>query len=218
MWWRSVACGAVGVTYAPCQVDDPVAALDPNVTCSVSDSRASFTVFARSDESVGGVPMADKFGRARELLLAGEQYAVEAALWAAMIADVATTVTAGATLVDAVALAEVSITAAYGGTPVLHMDRQAATRAHDVLHAEGARLKTLLGSSVVAGGGYGRWNSVTGVGLIIATGALVAQRSEMFDLGQTINRDTNSVDAVVERSYSIGWDCSAIKIQYDLIA
>lgn len=211
VWWNTSACQPVGITYGQCNVDSSLPpVLDSNVECSWSPSAPSFTVYARSTRSVGGGSLEEKFAQARDVLAAGEQFAVEELLWAALMA--ATTVGAGtaATSVEAVALAELAISAVYGGTPVLHMDRRTATLGESVLHTEGARLKSLLGSSVVAGGGYGPVGAAKPA--VIATGGIQIFRSEMFDLGQHIDQATNEISAVVERTYVVGWDCTATRI------
>ena len=67
VWWTSEACAAAGVTYSPCNVDvpDPINALAPNVVCGVNESSVSFTVYAYSDQSVGGRDLAEQFARER---------------------------------------------------------------------------------------------------------------------------------------------------------
>lgn len=217
VWWRSAACNVVGVTYMPCQVDDPVPPKAANVVCGI-ESTPSFTVYARSDESMGGQPVDQKFAAARELLLAGEQYAAEHALWTLLDSAIGAGVSAatGATITEAIAMAEGIINANYGGTGVLHMSRYTATMAGtETLRIDGARLRTLLGSNVIAGAGYPPAPDSPGSedeAEIIVTGALVIMRSEVFDLGTSYNRDTNQIDAVVERTYAIGWDCTAARI------
>ena len=214
IWWRSFACNLVGVTYGPCSVDDEVPEKDPNVECGIGGAVA-FTVYARSDESVGGGSLAEKFQAARDTLIAGEQFAVEQTVWAALLAEVTVADgTAGAqNYAEAVAMAEALIADNYGGSPVLHMSRFAAPMAHDVIQRDGTRLATLLGSQVVAGGGYGTSPTTAGAAqTIFATGALQVVRGEIFDLGQHLDRDTNSISAVVERTYVVGWDCTAVRV------
>lgn len=213
-WWRSLACNQVGVTFGVCQVDDEVPEKNVNVLCGIVTGFA-LTVYARSDESMGGGPLDEKFAAARALLLAGEQYAVEQALWQKMLDATPTEDATAASVVEGVAMAEALIADNYGGSPVLHVSRYTATMAGvDVLRVDGTRLRTFLGSAVVAGGGYEPSPTEPGPALsIISTGALVIVRSEVFDLGQSYNTDTNQIDAVVERSYVIGWDCSVVRVE-----
>lgn len=215
VWWRSQACNIVGVTYMPCQVDDPVPEKAPNVKCGIMET-PSFTVFARSDESMGGAPVDTKFTAARDFLAAGEQYAVETAVWAMLDDAAPASAATGGSIQEAIAMAEQIINANYGGTGVLHMSRYTATMAgFDVLRVDGARLRTLLGTPVVAGAGYlpapDSANSEHDA-VIFVTGALVVMRSEAFDLGTTYNLATNQIDAVVERTYVVGWDCTAAQV------
>jgi hypothetical protein len=115
--------------------------------------------------------------------------------------------------VEGVAMAEALIADAYGGTPVLHMSRYTATKANEALRIDGGRLRTLLGSDVVAGGGYEPSPTTAGAtSIIFATGALNVVRSEIFDVGNAIDPLTNDISAVVERTYSVGWDCTAIRV------
>lgn len=216
VWWRSVACGQAGVTYGPCTVDapEPVDPLDPNVVCGITNGRA-FSVYAYSDESVGGAPLEQKYAAANAALLAGEQYAVEQTLWAQLLAATAETGVAGS-YNEAVAMAEGLIADNYGGSPVLHMSRYTATMAHDVIVRNGSRLTSLLDSPVVAGGGYGPSPAVTGEPVtVIATGAVVVLRGEPVLVGRHVDRATNSISAVVARPYVIGWDCAVVRVTHD---
>lgn len=217
VWWRSTACNLVGVTYNPCNVETPVPEKPVNVVCGITEGSA-FTVFARSDESTGGGSLADKYSAARSVLLAGEQYAAETALWDLIdLASSATVPVVGVSdaerVVTAIATAEAEAAQLYSGTPVLHMNRYWATKAVAAYAArvEGGRLVSALGSRIVAGGGY---NVAAYATLkVLATGALNVLRSEVFDLGQHVDRAVNSVSAVVERMYVIGWDCFAITVE-----
>ncbi len=202
VWWTSKGVGAVGTTYSPCDVDapDPIDALDPNVACTVKTSSAVFTLYAYNDDSVGGGDLEEKYARAADLLVAGEQFGIEAALWAAFGDASAVDAGTGADVVEAVARLEQNATEAFGGTPVLHMSRYNATMGHDVVSPAGTRLRSLLGSDVVAGGGY------TDDDVVYATGPLVITRGPIMNLGQHIDRATDQISAVVERTYSIGWD------------
>lgn len=212
IWWRSSACNLAGVTYAPCSVEDPVPAKGPNVECGIVGGPA-FTVYARSDESMGGAPVAQKFAAARDLLLAGEQYAVEQTLWGLLLAATPAADGTAGSVDEAIAMAEGLISDNYGGSPVLHMSRYTATMAYLVLHPEGERLVSVLRSQVVAGGGYGPSPVTSGPALsIIASGGLVVVRGTVEDLGEYYDTATNQISAVVERTYAIGWDCTAVRV------
>lgn len=214
VWWRSVGCGEVGVTYDTCTVDSEVAAKDANVVCEVNFATV-FTVFARSAESMGGGTAQEKFDAARSQLLAGEQWAVERVLWEQLVAGT-TPLTAGS-FAEAVAMAEQHIAWNYGGQPIMHMSRFTATMASDVLAREAGRLVTTVGSPVVAGGGYGDdppSEAAGQGGMVIASGPLVIYRSEVLDVGRTYDQSVNSIDALVERNYVVGWDCAAVAVEY----
>ena len=214
IWWRSQACNLVGVTFNPCQVDDDVPAKDVNVECSIVTA-PSFTVYARSADSLAGASIADKFANARTALLAGEQFAAETALWEMLLAATSSPDGTAADVQEAIAMAEAQIAAVYGGTGVIHLSRYSAIMAGtNVLSPSGTRLTTLLGSHVIAGGGYDEAPAESGaVVSVIATGGVNLVRGEVFDLGQHFDTDTNSISAVVERSYAIGWDCAAVRIE-----
>lgn len=215
VWWRSIAGQQVGITYGPCDVDapSPVDPLSVNVSCSIGEASA-FTVYAHSDESVAGDALPAKFARARAILQAGEQYAVETALWYLLMADTAAADGTTTSVVEALAMAEGLIARAYAGPATMHASRYTATMlGHDVLRADGTRLRTVLGATVIAGGGYDPAPTTTDPALsIIATGAPLIMRGELNDLGQTIDRATNSISAVVERTYVVGWDGPAVRV------
>lgn len=214
VWWRGVACGEVGLTTGTCTIDSPVEPKDYNVVCSTSFG-TSFTVYARSNESLGGSPTDEKFEAARQQLLAGEQWAVERFLWDELVASITPVTGNAGSFQEGVAMAEQLIAWNYGGAALLHLSRYSAIMAQDALVREGGRLLSLLGTPVVAGGGYGdNPPAVTPgqSGLVIATGPLVIFRSEIIENGRTYDQAVNSVDALVERTYVIGWDCAAIAV------
>lgn len=213
VWWQSVGCNRVGVTYMPCNVEDELPEKVANVSCIVNTA-PSFTVYSRSDESVGGSPLADKFQRARDVLLAGEQFGAERALWGLLLDATAAPDDTPTTIAEGLALVEQRLAMAYGGTGVIHVSRYTATylAAMSMIETGGARLRTKLGTPVVAGGGYSD-EDLTDPVSIIGTGALVVIRGEVFNLGEVVDRFTNSIEAVVERSYVAGWDCTAIRAE-----
>lgn len=213
VWWQSTGCNSLGVTYGPCNVEDDVPEKAVNVECGISTG-AGFTVFAHSDESIGGSPVAEKFERARALVLSGEQFAVERTVWDLMLAATAVPDESPASLLEALALMEQHIAMLYGGTGVIHVSRYAATllAADSLIRQTGARLTTQLGTPVVAGGGYTD-DDLTAPVSVIATGALVVIRGELNNLGEHYDRAVNSISAVVERNYVVGWDCTVIRAE-----
>ena len=215
-WFRSAACNAADTTLAPCTTDAIAAGIDAGdllervTNCSVRTAYA-FTVFAATDASTGGATLAELTASARALLLAGEQFAVESHVWGLLVDEYEFTVV-GADPVQVIARAEAAIAALYGGSPVLHMSRATATRSHEVVQRDGNRLASLLGSTVIAGGGYGTDGDDTRV---IATGGLVIVRGEPYDFAQVVDRKTNTVAQTVCRDYLIGWDCTTVLSDID---
>lgn len=213
VWWRTVACGQpVGVTEGTCTVDSPPAPLTVNVTPCVITEAAAFTVYARSDAGLGGDggDVDVKRARARDILIAGEQFAVEKQLWTLLLAATPSEVVV-ADVADAVAQLEHLAVGAYAGQLTLHMSRYSATRAKQagVIERSGDRLTTVLDSQVVAGGGYARADG--GDISVIATGQPVVIRGDIVDVGMHVDVLHNVIDAVVERTYVVGWDCTAVR-------
>jgi hypothetical protein len=178
----------------------------------------AFTVFARSDQSMGDGSGDDRRARARERLLSGEQYAVEKGLWTMLTAATPTAVADADSIPEAIAVAEAQITSRFGGTAVMHLTRYAAQKADYGLRIEGNRsLKTFLGADVVAGGGYGTppagANATPSIQDVIATGRMVVMSGNVVDLGDVYDYDTNTHNAVVERTYVVGWDCAAVRVR-----
>lgn len=215
VWWIVNGCNDVGITYGVCNVDSVVPALTPNVTCDIATAQ-SFTVFARSDQSLGGAPVAQRQQRARDVLQAGEQHAVEQMLWQMLLAATPSPATpAAATHTEAIARVEGLIRDSYGGTPVLHMSPFTATMiGWDALRVDGGNLLSFLGSRVVAGSGYDVANpgAATPVS-VIGSGNVVVLRGDIMDVGDSYNRDTNQHDALVERTYVVGWDCTVVRVE-----
>lgn len=213
-WWRALGCNVVGVTYNVCTVDDVVPALSNNVTCDIAVAQA-FTVYAKSGLSAGGMPVEQRRAQAREALINGEQHAVELMLWSLLDAATPTPDATAASHREAIARAEGLVRDVYGGTPVMHMSPFTATMiGWDALRVEGSNLVSFLGSRVVAGSGYdladpGPTDAVS----VVATGGLVVMRGEVNNVGDAFDRQTNRIDALVERTYLVGWDCTAVRVE-----
>jgi hypothetical protein len=214
VWWQVNGCNDVGITYGVCNVDSVVPALDPNVTCDIATAQP-FTVYARSDLSMGGMPLAQRQQRARDVLQGGEQHAVEQMLWQMFLAATPTPDDTATSQQEAIARVEGLVRDSYGGTPVLHLSPFTATMiSGTAFRVEGGVLQTFLGSRVVAGSGYdvaspGPTDAVS----VVGTGNIVVVRGDIFDVGQVINRETNQVDSLVERTYVVGWDCTAVRVE-----
>lgn len=216
VWWQARGCNDVGLTHNRCTVDVDVPALTPNVECSIITA-PSFTVYAYSDESVGGRPVAEKRARARDILTTGEQWKAESALWTQLLAATTSEAATAATIGEAIAMAEGLIANVYGGTGTIHLSRYSATMAGlegGAFRVDGLKLRTLLGTQVVAGGGYDTAPDETGTELsVVVTGDVKVIRGEVVDLTDSAyNERTNELSALVFRSYVIGWDCTALRV------
>lgn len=214
VWWLNHGCGPAGITYNQCTVDSVPAALPANVPCGY-DTAAPFTVFARSNASLGGMPLEMRDQQARDLLIAGEQHEVEEALWALLLAETGVAAATAANLHEAVAMADALVPQVYGGTPVLHLSRYAASMAvaQYALRIDGRRLVSPLGSDVIAGAGYGTPPTATGPALdVIGTGPVVLVRGDVQVFNEARNPVTNQLDTLVYRNYVVGWDCTAVRV------
>lgn len=104
----------------------------------------------------------------------------------------------------------------YGGQFVLHMDRATAVSLSLHLHAEGGVLRTITGTPVVVGSGYGNWVGGTyPYSEVYATGPVVIYRSEIDTSADAVNIGQNRTSIIAQRDYVVGWDC---KVQGFLIS
>jgi hypothetical protein len=130
----------------------------------------------------------------------------------------ATVVTGGAVdIVEAMGNLEGALADCYGGVGIIHVPRKALAHlvAHNQVVRDGQRLRTMGGTWIAAGAGY------PGTGpdgtepsgsqeWFYATGQVAYRRGEVTfssSYPEAINRGTNSVVLVAERTYVIGWDC-----------
>jgi hypothetical protein len=111
-----------------------------------------------------------------------------------------------------VARLEQELAEVYGSLGVIHMSREITTRLakEGDLVRQGARLFTPLGTPIVAGTGYASDR-------IVATGALLGYRGEVFTSsnrpGDLLDRNTNDLYAVAERTYLVGFDeCAVLEV------
>lgn len=215
--WVSQACADAKLTTGPC-IDSGVDPLTPDDYCNVAKFEP-FTVYAYNNDSVVGFTLREAEQNAIARLTNGEQEAAEQQLW-----DVATAAIGGG-VVDLTAYplwyglgyVEQILAETYGGQGVIHMNRLAATMFADQLHIEGGRLFTLLGTPVVAGGGYEKIaNSAPTEALIYGTGPLVMYRGEIDTRQSAIDKAVNQQSIVAQRDYVIGWDCVAIGAEVSL--
>lgn len=215
--WMSQACGDARLTTGPC-IDAEVNPLTPDDYCSVSQYDP-FTVYAYNNDDVPGFSMDEDVANAVARLTNGEQEAAEEHLW-----GLATTAI-GANIVDltsyplwyGLGYVEQALAEAYGGQGVIHMNRLAATMLADQLRVEGGRLFTLLGTPVVAGGGYEKIGVTAPTeGLIYGTGPLVMYRGDVDTRQSALDKATNQASIIAQRDYVVGWDCVAVGAEVSL--
>lgn len=125
-----------------------------------------------------------------------------------------TALPAAASLKLAVATLEQTIATEYGSQGILHMSRTTATLALEkgLVEASNNRLRTKLGTPVVAGSGY----AFTG---IFATPAMFGYRSEIISSsnrqGDLLDRNNNDLYGIAERNYLIAVDtCGMWSIEF----
>lgn len=174
-----------------------------------------FTVYGHHNCSpVGTDPIAAQ-GLASVHLIAREEARVEQALWTGDLGNVPNFAGANGYAAPssvgtfapwrAVSALEQAIAETYGAQGTLHMDRELASRLakEGSIEARGGRLFTALGTPIVAGTGYGS-------GRIVATSPLLGYRSEVFTSsdrpGDLLDRATNDLYAIAERTYLLGID------------
>ncbi len=220
-WEQTLAAQAQGTSF---DCDTPAAALGlDEQECSVGEASA-FTVYGyfrgNPVESSGEVAQA----KAIDHLTIREQARVEQALWTGdlgnepSLRDSATP--AGSTalaLITGLAALEEAIADDYGSLGVIHMTRATALWAFKdrLVESRNGRLFTALGTPVVAGAGYDGSGptgaaAAAGKAWAYATGPVFAYRSEVFSptatFGDILDRSTNTLLAVAERTYVVGFD------------
>lgn len=194
-----------------------------------------FAVFAAEDCHPIGRDSDAARTQLRSRLLAGEQTAVERAIWTgeigngpglALEADVLVNGQARE-LTDAIGLLEQWITATTGQGGVLHAPRWLAPRLALVNQANpsGARMTTPLGTVWALGAGY-PGTGPAGVAVdddalwLYATGPVTVRRSpviEPADWGSgAFNTRTNKPFLLAERIYLVDWPCTAAAVRTTL--
>lgn len=202
---------------------------------SADDPTASaFTVYGHFRCTPVGWTPATAQERAVSHLLMREEARVEQALWTGDLDNLptlrgSTVVGTGTTdVVAGLGLLENFLGAEIGVQGVIHMTRASAVAlfARGALISVGGRLTTALGTPVVAGAGYDGSSpagvaAAAGTQWMYVTPALFGYRSEIFDSsnvsGDLFDRATNTLYAVAERSYLLGFDpCGKAAVLVDL--
>lgn len=148
--------------------------------------------------SVFGLKPEEKTKRVNDATLVRSQHVVETALWAQFVAA---TPSAGPAGLDDLDDVEGAIGCGAGTGGVIHMSRVTATRLieRNLVIPDGDSLRTVLGTPVVAGSGYGVTNTVFATGpLTVHLGPIV--QYEGFDV------KVNDLVVKAERPAVVVWD------------
>lgn len=121
-------------------------------------------------------------------------------------------------IVEGIGRLEAAIADCYGGQAVLHVPLELGTQMFQwgVVKPDGAVLKTQTGNLVVLGAGYPGLSpdgAVTpGALWVYATGPVFAYRTapESFTFREMLNRETNTLESIVERTYVLGFSCCCL--------
>lgn len=187
--------------------------LSPSQVDGTEDAYA-FTVYGHFSCSPIGWTWDSAQERATTNLLTMEEARVEQALWTGDLENrpnfagangyaAADDIGSFSDVTKAIGAAESWLARNYGSQGVIHLSRVvAAGSAMGVLESAGGRLRTKLGTPVVAGTGYGD-------DAVVATPAMFGYRSEVFESGgaqANFDRLNNQMLAIAERTYLIGFD------------
>lgn len=213
--WDSAACrGLPRTSRNPCITGAGILNFTPEMhACNLVTAEA-LTVFAYSLDNVLGGDLDQRKASARERLLAGEEAAVGRYLQTLLAAAVPAPVAVGTfvgieRLKAALGYVEEQLRLNYLGQGVIHVDPAAATMLG--LTVQNGRLVTPLGTPVAvelrptADG-----TAPTGT-VIYGTGAVVVYREANPQyINDVMNRDINEYDTIAQRTYVVGWDCTAV--------
>jgi hypothetical protein len=128
-------------------------------------------------------------------------------------------------IVEAFGQVEKALADCLNGAGVIHVPAElgAAVANAGLAKPEGRRLKTLNGNLVAVGNGYPGTSPAgaapaAGTAWIYGTGPVFAYRSrvEIPSLPSIINRASNSVEALAERTYVLGFDCCLVAALVDV--
>jgi hypothetical protein len=118
---------------------------------------------------------------------------------------------------EALGLLEQALADCYRAQGVIHapLVALASLQANNLVERRGASLVTAAGNLVAVGAGYPGTSPAgvapaAGSSWLYATGQVFAYRSPVRDLGQvpgSLDRAENTVAALAERTFVLGWDC-----------
>jgi hypothetical protein len=220
-FFESTNLGLIGQVQAPQSgtfgLPKKLREVSEDATPEYLGKNEAFTVYSPYVVTPVGWSLDEAQARASEVLSSFEQEKVEEAFWTG---ETGLTQSLSKDLTelgsfglddsgDAIGALEDFLASTYGSQGVIHMSRRQAIRLLDkgVLSASGPRLTTVLGTPVIAGGGY-----LTGK--IRATPALFGYRSEVFTSSNTrgdlLDKGTNDLYSIAERTYLIGFDPTGV--------
>lgn len=176
--------------------------------------RTFWTGIAMDRNNVGG------FANAVLPHLAANSGINEVQLGRTTVLQMAATVVTGVALnvVDALGVLEGALVGCLGGQGMIHVPQSLAPTLALLLKPQGGRLLSPNGNTVVIGGGYPGTSPTgtapaTGTCWMYATGPVFAYRSApiMRLLNEPnsapVDRNVDTVKAVIERTYVLGYDC-----------
>lgn len=223
--WETGTCEPVdGIGSWACDPEDDTLGLPKNLTGGpgVGGAASEFTVYGHFTCSPVGWSPAAAQAQADAHLLLREEARVEQAFWTGDLGN--TPSLRGATVVGTTAVSlqlglavlEQYVAEEYGGQGLIHMTRAAASLLADgSLTSNGGRLSTKLGTPVAAGAGYdgsgpaGEAATATTEYLYV-TPPVFGYRTDPFtssnNPGDLLDRATNDLYAVTERTYLLGFD------------
>ncbi len=190
------------------------------------------SVYGSFDCRLVGYSLSEASARAHEHLTAGEQQAVEYALWTGAAENNPALANPDTTNVGTHTCSAGALSALYEhtdthmvGEPTIHLPRAALPWLIDQLITVNGRLFTRAGSPVAAGAGYTEANTgpdgqpaPDGAYWIYATGPLVIRRGPIITVPnpaeQGFNTRTNQHTALAERQFLVAWDCITAAVLY----
>lgn len=123
----------------------------------------------------------------------------------------------------ALSLLEANLGLGYGGVPTIHVPRSSSSLLEQLgIVRTGSTLETLVGSKVACGGGYlasTTPQTLTAGTWFFGTGSVAVRRSSprvVGDFASTLNKSTNDVLYLVERTYAVTWDTGLFGVLVDL--
>jgi len=120
---------------------------------------------------------------------------------------------------------EAALGACYDGVGIIHVPEGAvpALANLNMIYRDGKNLRTHNGNIVVAGAGYTGSSPAgvppaAGTTWMYATGQFFMYRGPVrtFTRESSLNRTTNTLTAVAQRTYVLGWDCCHFAVQINI--